>query len=90
VLNTADHGLGMQPAISAPRIDASGNVTAADERLDPAILRGLEQRGHRIVVRADGPGAAPYSRPLGIMLDPRDGLLHSGGTPFHIAEAHGY
>ena len=90
VLNVADHGLGMQAAITAPRIDASANLTIADERLDPAVVAALDARGHRVAVRADGPGAAPFSRPLGILIDPADGRMHSGATPFHIAEARGY
>ncbi len=90
VLNVADHGMGMQAAITAPRIDASANLTIADERLDAGVVDALTARGHRVAMRADGPGAAPFSRPLGILVDPADGLLHSGATPFHIAEARGY
>mgnify|MGYP001403147918 CR=1 FL=1 len=90
VLNVVDHGLGMQAAVGAPRIDASANEALADERLDPAVVEELRARGHRLREVADSPGAASFSRPLGIMIDPATNRLHSGLTPFHLAEARGY
>lgn len=90
ISNVVDHGLGMQAAVTAPRVDASQNVVLADERLDPVVVHGLEALGHRVQSVLDGPGAANFSRPLAILVDPADGRAHSGTTPFHLSEAWGY
>jgi gamma-glutamyltranspeptidase / glutathione hydrolase len=88
ISNVVDHGLSMQAAITAPRIDASANETIADVRLVPAVVEGLRARGHAVREVEDLPGSANFSRPLSILVD-RDGGLHSGLTPFHTAEALG-
>lgn len=87
VSNVVDHGLGLQAAISAPRIDVSANEMLTDVRLDPAVVAGLEARGHQTRVVEDAPVLANFSRPLGILINPADGRLHSGLSPWHMAEA---
>ena len=89
ISNVVDHGLSLQQAITAPRVDASANETLADIRLDPAVLEELRTRGHEVRVVEDSTAQAMFSRPLGIMIDPADGRLHSGLTPHHMAEARG-
>jgi gamma-glutamyltranspeptidase/glutathione hydrolase len=90
VSNVLDHNLPMQEAVGAPRIDVSANQTLADERLDRGVVEELERRGHHVSVVQDSPGLANFSRPLGIMIDPDTRQLHSGLTPFHLAEARGF
>lgn len=89
ISNVVDHGLSLQQAITAPRIDASANETLADIRLDPAVVEGLRGRGHTVTVVEDSAAQAMFSRPLGILIDPEDGRLHSGLSPAHMAEARG-
>jgi gamma-glutamyltranspeptidase/glutathione hydrolase len=89
ICNLVDHGLPMQAAITAPRVDASANETLADVRLDRAVVDGLQARGHRIRVVEDTPAEANFSRPLGILIGPADGQLRSGLTPMHMAVARG-
>jgi gamma-glutamyltranspeptidase/glutathione hydrolase len=89
VSNVVDHGMRLQQAITAPRVDASANETLADIRLDPAVVEGLRERGHTVTVVEDSPAQAMFSRPLGILIDPETGRLHSGLSPAHMAEARG-
>jgi gamma-glutamyltranspeptidase / glutathione hydrolase len=87
--NVVDHGMSLQQAITAPRIDASANETLADIRLDPAVVEALRERGHIVTVVEDSTAQAMFARPLGILIDPEDGRLHSGLSPAHMAEARG-
>ena len=89
ICNVVDHGLPLQAAITAPRVDASTHETLADVRLDAAVIDGLRERGHRMRVVEDTPAEANFSRPLGILIDPADGYLRSGLTPLHMAVARG-
>jgi gamma-glutamyltranspeptidase/glutathione hydrolase len=87
--NVVDHRLSLQAAITAPRVDASANETLADVRLDPEVVEGLRARGHRLRIVEDSPAESNFSRPLGILINPAEGRLHSGLTPMHMAVARG-
>lgn len=89
VMNVVDYGMGVQEAIAAPRVDASGSVVLADSRLDPAVLEELERRGHRLQVIDETPAATSFATPLGILAGPHDATLHGGVDVFRIAEARG-
>jgi len=51
VMNLADHGLTAQPAISAPRIDASTPDLIVSARLPVQTRDALANQGHRLAVR---------------------------------------
>lgn len=88
-LNVLDHGLTVQPAISAPRIDCSLGHMLADDRIDAGVIAQLRERGHRVdVVREfinEGGPATGYrghfSRPAAIHIDDA-GVRHGGDYPF--------
>ena len=50
VMNVVDFGMGMQDAIAAPRVDASGLDTLYSQALDPETIAGLRAGGHRMAV----------------------------------------
>lgn len=89
VLNTADFGLGMQAAISTPRIDTSGPEVLVNRRLDPAVIEGLRAKGHRIALAEDSLTARNWGSPACVLVDPRDGRLHSGVDVYYPAAAAG-
>jgi len=89
VVNVVDHGLGIQDAIAAPRLDASGPELLLDSRLPDEVLVGLERLGHHQRVVEETFHAAHFSTPLGILIDPRDGRLHGGVHPFKESVAIG-
>ena len=89
VVNVVDHGLGIQDAIAAPRLDASGPELLLDSRLPDEVLSGLAALGHAARVVEESFHAAHFSTPLGILIDPRDGRLHGGVHPFKQSVASG-
>lgn len=88
--NLIDHGLGIQDAIAAPRIDCSGSLVLVDSRYPPSVSDKLAALGHRVRVLEESFHAYHFATPLGIMIDPETGRLHGGVDPFRLAEAAGY
>jgi len=87
-VNVLDHGMGIQAAIAAPRLDCSGPELLVDSRLD-GVTPALAARGHRLRVVEESLHAAHFSTPLGILIDPRTGRLHGGVHPFRVSVAAG-
>ncbi|HEU5430889.1 MAG TPA: gamma-glutamyltransferase [Thermomicrobiales bacterium] len=81
--NLLDYGLSMQPAISAPRIDASTPSLLADSRIAPATLAGLRRRGHPVAVRDEDLLTIDFASPVGIRRDP-DGTLRAGVDQYYF------
>ena len=90
IANAIDHGMTMQGAINAPRIDASGFNTLADARLGQDGIGALERMGHRLVVVDETAGAAHFARPVGISVDSSTGQLAGGADSLRSAVAIGY
>ncbi len=88
VSNVVDHGLSAQAAVTAPRVDASSNTVQVDARMPEVIVAELQARGHRVQVVEETPAISQFARPLAITVDEHN-RLHSGLTPFYIAEARG-
>lgn len=88
-LNMLEHGMLVQPAISAPRIDCSLGHILADDRIDLAAIDELRARGHRVdlaheFVNAGGPATGyrgNFARPAAIAID-EQGMRHGGDYPF--------
>jgi gamma-glutamyltranspeptidase / glutathione hydrolase len=88
-LNVLEHGMLVQSAISAPRIDLSLDHIIADERIDADVLQGLRERGHRVdAVRefineggAETQYRGNFARPAAVFVD-EDGIRHGGDYPF--------
>ena len=88
-LNVLDHGMAVQQAISAPRIDCSLGYIIADDRIDISTIDDLRLRGHRVEVvnefiNSGGPATGyrgNFSRPAAIHIDD-DGNRHGGDYPF--------
>jgi gamma-glutamyltranspeptidase/glutathione hydrolase len=78
LMNAVDHGLDMQDAVSAPRIDSSGDEILANSRLGPAAIEGLRSAGHPVTVVDDSFTARR-----------EDGRRYSGLDPFYPAAAAG-
>jgi len=72
-----DHGLTMQAAIEAPRIDLSSGKLLAD-------------LGHSVTVGTDSIFPRYFASACGILIDPDIDLLRGGADPFHVATCMGY
>ncbi len=88
-LNAAVFGLGMQAAVSAPRIDLSTGYLLADDRLPRPTLTALEGLGHRVSSVTEAFLPRQFASPTCLRVDPESGLLSSGCDPFHPAVALG-
>ncbi len=84
VSNVIDHGLGIQAAITAPRIDCSVQPTAVSARLDPTVIARLCARGHELQVISEDFADSPFASPVGILRDQK-GVLHGGANPYYPA-----
>lgn len=89
LLNVVDHGLTMQDAVSAPRIDCSGTEILVNSRLDSAAIQGLRAAGHPVAVVDDSFTARRFASPACIRIDPTDGRRYSGLDPYYPAAAAG-
>jgi gamma-glutamyltranspeptidase/glutathione hydrolase len=78
IVNVVDHGLPLQAALDAPRIDASSDAVLVDSRLDPGVVADLEAFGYRCRRVADGFLASIFACPSGIWID--SSHLHAGAS----------
>jgi gamma-glutamyltranspeptidase / glutathione hydrolase len=87
VIGAVDHGLAIQDAISAPRIDASDRALRLSDRLPRDVADGLRSLGHEVVVVADqhAPFSYELARPAGVAIDEtgtRSGGIHPPAQGF--------
>ena len=91
ISNVIDHGMGIQEAISSPRVDCSTDWVSVDDRYSPEIVSDLERRGHliRLLTQGYSSGFAQFASPTAILWDPDQRVLRGGVDVFHGAEARG-
>ena len=89
MLNVLDHGLGMQAAISAPRIHVETGPLHADVRLPADVIQALRHVGHEVVLREETFLSSYFARPNGILVDRENGTLRSGVEPYKMSTAVG-
>jgi gamma-glutamyltranspeptidase/glutathione hydrolase len=88
VLNVLDHGMGIQDALSAPRIDCSTAENVVDERVPGEVLDALRAMGHTLRVRQESFQPHLWASPVGIALG-ADGRPRGGVHRFYPAVAVG-
>ena len=91
VSNVIDHGMGVQEAIAAPRVDCSTDWVSVDDRFSPEIVEDLRRRGHvtRLLTQEYSAGFALFASPTAILWDDDQQVLRGGVDVFHGAEARG-
>lgn len=89
--NVVDHGMSMQQACSAPRVDSSSRTTIADDRIDPAVLEALAAMGHRLDLVTEEANATGYefAHPTAIEVCD-DGTVRCGVDAVRKMEAVGF
>ncbi len=89
--NIVDHGMGVQEAIAAPRVDCSTDWVSVDDRFSPEIVEDLQRRGHviRLLTQEYSAGFALFASPTAIVWDEGQRVLRGGVDVFHGAEARG-
>jgi gamma-glutamyltranspeptidase/glutathione hydrolase len=90
IVNHLDYKMGVQDAVTAPRVHCEGPLTYAEARLGAEVLADLAARGHRLkVIEETGPSFS-FARPNGIAIDGDTGRLTGGVNQFTPAWAMGY
>jgi gamma-glutamyltranspeptidase/glutathione hydrolase len=81
-MNLVDHGMTMQPAVSAPRIDASTPDLLVSARIPPATIERLATLGHRINVLHEELFLGEFAQPACVQVD-ASGACRGGVDPFY-------
>jgi gamma-glutamyltranspeptidase / glutathione hydrolase len=87
ISNVLDHGMGMQAAITAPRIDCSTGIVQASSRIPVDTLSALEAMGHQIEPLEEDVLGFEFGSPVGILVD--GDTLRGGANPYYPAMAVG-
>jgi gamma-glutamyltranspeptidase/glutathione hydrolase len=90
LVNVLDWGLGIQAAVTAPRIHCEGQVTEVDGRHDPRLVEALVNSGHEVKLQHEHESSFRFARPSGIRIDRRTSTLTGGVHQFTPAWAMGY
>ena len=88
--NIVDFGLGMQEAVSAPRVHCEGTPVHMDARLPAEVIEAVRSLGHQVSVREEHFLSSYFGRPNGILIDRQFGLLRGGVEPYKMSAAVGY
>lgn len=89
IINVIDYGMGIQDAVSFPRIHCEDANLLVDSRIDPAVIDDLRARGHQVDIRDEMfSTASQFARPNGVMIH-NDGTLTGGVNQFVSAWAVG-
>lgn len=90
MLNVLDFGLGMQAAISAPRIHCETGPVYADARFTEQVIQDLRAIGHEVVVREETFLSSYFARPNGVLVDRESSVLRGGVEPYKMSTAVGF
>ncbi len=90
VVNLLDFGMGVQEAVTTPRIHCEGPLTEVDDRIAAEVVDGLTTTGHRVKLVHENSSSSYFARPSGIRIDPQSSQLTGGVYEFTPAWAMGY
>ena len=89
IINTVDYGLGIQEALSAPRIHSETGTLSVDDRLPSDVVCALRKKGHNVVLREETYISSYFGRPSAVFIDREKNLLRSGLEPYKLSTAVG-
>jgi gamma-glutamyltranspeptidase/glutathione hydrolase len=90
LVNILDWGLGVQAAVTTPRVHCEGPLTEVDGRHDPALVAELTRLGHEVKLQHEHESSFRFARPGGVCIDPTTNTLTGGVHQFTPAWAMGY
>lgn len=85
IANVVDYNMGMQVAISAPRVDCSTGIVQASSRIPHGTLAALGRIGHTVEVIEEDMLGFEFGSPVGVLND--SGTLRGGANLFYPAMA---
>ena len=89
IVNIVDFDLGMQAAVSAPRVHSEGGQTFVSGRFPSGVVNALRDMGHDLVVWEEHLSAGFFARPNGILVDENTGELRAGVFQYNPSTAVG-
>jgi gamma-glutamyltranspeptidase / glutathione hydrolase len=84
IVNLVDFNMGIQDAVTFPRVHCESPTVLADSRIHPDVIEELHARGHSVEVRSDLFNGLQFARPNGILIDPETNNL-SGGVNQYVS-----
>jgi gamma-glutamyltranspeptidase/glutathione hydrolase len=78
ISHVVDHGMGIQEAIEAPRINRETGKVYINNRFPEKVKDGMTARGHDFIWAEQE--LIGWANPVGVLRDPKTGLLHGGVT----------
>jgi len=90
LVNILDWQLGVQAAVTTPRVHCEGPLTEIDGRTDPAVVDALAAKGHQLKIHEENGSSFRFARPGGIRVDPSTTTLTGGVHQYTPAWAMGY
>jgi gamma-glutamyltranspeptidase/glutathione hydrolase len=90
LVNMIDYGLGVQAAVTRPRIHCEGRLTEVDGRMEGHVVDALRHVGHDVKLQHEHETSFRFARPSGIRIDLTTNLLHGGVHQFTPAWAMGH
>lgn len=75
ILNVLDFGMGMQGALSAPRIHVEAGLVPLDARISEDVWEELRRTCRGVVLREETYISSYFGRPNGILVDGDKGTL---------------
>jgi len=91
MLNVLDYGLGIQAAISTPRIHAEVGPLWIEPRFSEDVIIGLRQIRDDVALRPETfLISSYYGRPNGVLINRETGRLHGGVEPYKLSTAMGF
>ena len=89
ISNLVDHGMDIQSAIEAPRINSyQDGPLKIEARIGDEVRADLEGRGHELDIKKDFD--LYFGGAQGVVIDPATGELHGGADPRRDGQAAGY
>lgn len=85
IANVVDYGMGMQAAISAPRIDCSTGILQASSRINPDTIMALRGIGHTVQIVEEDMLTFEFGSPVGMLKD--GDSLRGGANLYYPAMA---
>jgi gamma-glutamyltranspeptidase/glutathione hydrolase len=82
IVNLLEFRLGMQDAVSAPRVHCEGRPVFADARFPIETIEGLRALGHDVSLQAETMASSFFGRPNGVLIDEVTGRLRGGINQF--------
>ncbi len=90
LVNMLDFEMGVQAAVTTPRVHCEGPLTEVDGRTDRAVVDALGRLGHRVQLHEEHASSFRFARPGGIRIDPVSDQLTGGVHEFTPAWAMGH